>query len=191
MNKKLIIICGIALFLAGSASASPTIYTSRAAWETAVSNSFWEEKFDDTTLHSSIASFTPSTSGEGVSLGVWRDRINDSASTSTITFNNSMNAFGGDWDLFNPTGPGTGIKVYMDGTTLLAGEIANSYAGEFWGFVSDTNFTSIVLKEGSNQNAAYETYELDNMVWAPAPGAILLSSIGVALVGWLRRRRTL
>ncbi|MHC4174300.1 MAG: PEP-CTERM sorting domain-containing protein, partial [Planctomycetota bacterium] len=55
--------------------------------------------------------------------------------------------------------------------------------------VSDPVGIAYIIAYGT----ANDTVGLDNLQWEqiPAPGAILLGSLGVGLVGWLRRRRTI
>jgi thrombospondin-like protein len=59
--------------------------------------------------------------------------------------------------------------------------------------IIDSTFTSgqFGFYNFSQERVRYQGFEQTGGVVIPAPGAILLGSFGVSLVGWLRRRRTL
>ena len=70
------------------------------------------------------------------------------------------------------------------------GSIPSSYTGGFWGFISDTPFTSVKLQGATGTNQ--QSYQLDNMVYSPVPvpAAVWFFGSGlIGLVGVARRKK--
>lgn len=181
---------------AGRGDATLVVYTTRASWEAALGRPFTLEDFNDNTANGfTLALLGPGHTAPGISGGRLQDRL-DGTGTTTFTFPTAMIAFGGEWDLAGPGGVGTGIRLFADGVEAPS-QIPDTSAGGFFGVISDTPFSVIELREGT-QGGAAETYDLDNVVFAsadvaavPAPPTVLLAAVGALgmLATKLRRRK--
>jgi hypothetical protein len=174
--------------------AAVTVYTNRTAWENALNGVFVEEDFSDG-LFDDFSFGSESGLGE-VREGVYFDRVRPNQST-TFSYLNApprLQAFGGDWNLAGRANPGIGIQVILESgvTQTVPVEIPSNYNFDFFGVISTIPFLDIVLEGGTQpSNRNRETFELDNVVYAPATPepTTVLGLLTVGGLGLARKRK--
>lgn len=174
-----------AVFMASSLQAATIqIYTDKSAW-TSKTGAFAIETFDDSLRNNGLSA--ASTQGT-VESGMWQDVLFPGAdgrkpSNTRFSFAHDVLSIGADWDT-RPAGHGTKIwlTLFQGATQILSREIPH-LEGSFWGLVSDTAFTDIVLTSSDGQGVK-ETYRLDNLVYG-TPIAPLSSTVPLPAAFWL------
>jgi hypothetical protein len=110
-------------------------------------------------------------------------------SSMTINFGNEVTAFGFNWGASDYSWVLTAYDASNNPLETYNLPITGpSNSGDFVGLAANGIDYAVLSTSGS-----YDWIMIDNFTFKPipAPGAILLGSIGVGLVSWLRRRRTL
>ena len=190
------------------------IYTDKTAWEDALSEAvIITEDFEDGVMAPGLDFYTipqphrnssifhnfnliPSSDNEATfDTQAFQELVEGSTPRSVVwNFSSPLIAFGGNWNLKEPAGEGTGLAIKING--IIQNEIIpSSYAGEFWGFVAeqeDPAFLTVeILKPALALENETEVYHLDDMVYAtvvPLPAAIwFLGSGFIGLLGYKKR----
>jgi hypothetical protein len=160
----------LVMALAGGAGAEEfniVKYTNIATWINAVDDNYETEDFNDLQLNEGVSYISSESGGINLKFGYYHDVLASHSNNNpqTIwTFETPITAYGGSWTLGGPGGGGNSLLVYIYDVNHYVGYISNSYNNEFWGFISDTPFTQVLLIGGTGSNQ--QNYKLDDMVYS-------------------------
>lgn len=208
INKSLVFLA--ATVLAGNASAGVIAYTDRNAWEAAVGGVFYTEDFSSTP--SGVYEFTPIDVGDftvsvnGSTFGSSWHNISATgaggASANSVNGTQQLNVATGsvggtvlDFD-FDIYAFGANFASVSDSRTtsfMIDGfQLDIPYlTGGFFGFVSDSAFSSNVLALTAG---GADGFGMDNLVYAaastsvPVPASFALLGLGLAGLGFARKK---
>lgn len=173
-----------------AAAATITIYTDRNEWQNALGGRGYVEDFTDSVLSDGVSYVSTESGHINPTLECYQDVLASQSQNepmTTWTFASAISGYGGSWTLGGPGGSGNSLLVTIADASLYVGFIPNSYGGDFWGFVSDTPFSSVRVVGGSGTNQQH--YCLDDMVFGRADatgvnGGVAAAGAGSALSLW-------
>jgi len=173
-----------------TASAAITVYTEKTQWENALGVQFLTEDFSDSVLNVGV-SFESTESGHiNPALEIYQDVLASASQNEPMTtwsFTPEVFGYGGNWTLGGPGGSGNSLLVSIADSSTFVGAISNNYNGGFWGFISDTPFTSVKLVGGGGSNQ--QNYSLDDMVYSflgdlDGDGFVGITDLNIVLGNW-------